>query len=325
MKKLIILALITPCLSFATEAKDLQVQFTRVKSEINSDLSKNEAMYTFHFVNAGLIVPEANVYYSIDGEQGNQFSKNNTISLKSTPGEHIFQFYYNENYAEIYSPSLSIEAQHQDDYSVVLYGVAQPEIFLKPVIYLYPKETTEVSVQIDIHGENPFFYPAYEGSWNFTASPDGELRFNDNTYNYLFWEADSRTILAPKQTASGFFVHGEDAVSFLEEKLTLAGLNSKEQADFITFWGPKLTQNKLNFVHFEFNESCNDYAELDISPKPDNIYRLFMIWGSVTKEFEVTEQKMEQFKRTGFSVLEWGGRESKIKQSFVNQTKSQEL
>ena len=49
---------------------------------------------------------------------------------------------------------------------------------------------------------------------------------------------------------SGFFVGSDQVVSFLEKKLTDAGLSSKEQADFITFWGPKLAQNELNFVHF---------------------------------------------------------------------------
>jgi len=189
----------------------------------------------------------------------------------------------------------------------------------KPVIYLYPEERTEVSVKMEIHGENAFYYPQYKESWDFTAAPNGDLTFGEDTYNYLFWEATNRSILSPKQTASGFFVEGTDVVSFLEEKLSEAGLNSKEQADFITYWAPRLTKNKLNFIHFEFNESCNEYANIDITPKPDNVYRIYMIWGAVADEFKVTEQKIEQFDRTGFSVLEWGGKESHIRQSFVNQ------
>ena len=194
----------------------------------------------------------------------------------------------------------------------------QIEVTEKPVIYLYPEKPTDVHIEMDIHGEDAFYYPAYTDSWNLTAAPNGDLTFGDDVYNYLFWEATNRTILSPKQTASGFFIDGENVVSFLEEKLTLAGLNSKEQADFITYWGPRLAQNQLNFIHFEFNESCNEYADINITPKPDNIYRIYMIWGAVTEEFRVNEQEIEQFDRDGFSVLEWGGKESHIRQSFIN-------
>ena len=41
-----------------------------------------------------------------------------------------------------------------------------------------------------------------------------------------------------------------DLLNFLETSLTAIGLNTKETADFITFWGPQMLRNEKNYVHF---------------------------------------------------------------------------
>jgi hypothetical protein len=84
-------------------------------------------------------------------------------------------------------------------------------------------------------------------------------------------------------------------------------LTAKEQADFITYWGPRLAAHDKTFVHFEFNEACNRYAELDISPKPDNLYRIYIGWKAIYTEMEPTPQIIKPIDRNGFTVLEWGG------------------
>ena len=233
-------------------------QIFNVSSEIDEQLSEGDCIYEFEFQTGGDFEKPISVYYSIDGITSEVAPENNVITIKSTPGKHIFQFYYSENYHEVYSDSIEILSRHRDRYWVQLDAAVYDEKREKPVIYLYPQSATDVTVQLAIHGENAFMYPAYNDSWKFTALPSGDLIFGDNTYNYLFWESTQRTIISPKQTATGFFVEGKNAVHFLEEKLTKAGLNSKEQADFITFWGPRLAKNKLNFVHFEFNETCEN-------------------------------------------------------------------
>jgi hypothetical protein len=313
MKKLIFLLFLTPLFSHAEELKRV-VQISRVSSELDESLAAGDCLYEFEFNPPYNREASTSVQYSIDGENGEQQLNNRFITIKAKPGNHIFQFYYSENYYEVYSDSLNIKSRHRDRYRVNLQqAMSEPVMSEKPVIYLYPQQSTEVSVKMDIHGENTFLYPAYKDSWEFTAQPNGDLVFGEDTYNYLFWEATSSVHLKTKQTASGFFVEGESAISFLEEKLTAAGLNSKEQADFITYWGPRLAQYKLNFVHFEFNETCNKYADIAISPKPDNLYRIYMVWSSVSKEFDINHQEMEKFDRSGFSVLEWGGQESYIR------------
>jgi hypothetical protein len=45
----------------------------------------------------------------------------------------------------------------------------------KPVIYLYPQETTEIRVKLDYDGILTCTYPRYENGWTVTAQPDGTL------------------------------------------------------------------------------------------------------------------------------------------------------
>ncbi|PHR32836.1 MAG: hypothetical protein COA38_05710 [Fluviicola sp.] len=322
MKKIIFLIAFAPTLLFAEVDLKSEIQIYRTSSKIDNKLKGNDAVYEFQFQPDSRTITPANVniYYAIDGVNKRQVTKKGIITVPTTAGQHIFQFFYNDQFLEVYSDSLLIEARHRDKYTIKLITASAPNVALKPVIYLYPQLTTDVRVQLDIHGEDAFLYPSYVDSWNFTAEPNGDLIFDDETYNYLFWEATNRRVLSPKQTASGFFVESENVIEFLEEKLSTAGFNSKEQADFITFWGPRLAKNKLTFIHFEFNEACEKYADLDITPKPDNLYRMFMVWGAVSEVFEVREQEIKRFDRSGFSVLEWGGQESHIRQSFVNKS-----
>ena len=121
----------------------------------------------------------------------------------------------------------------------------------KPVIYLYPKETMDISVQLNIKNSKfTTIYPKFNGknTWNVRAKPNGDILIKEKTFPYLFWEADSYT---SQETNEGFIVSEENAEKFLEEKLEILGLNQKEKTDFITFWLPVLLKNKLSLCSFQ--------------------------------------------------------------------------
>jgi hypothetical protein len=106
------------------------------------------------------------------------------------------------------------------------------------------------------------------------------------------------------------YVKGEAIISFLEQQLTQFGLTSKEQADFITFWGPQLMKNKLNYVHFVLDEAANQFGILEIQPKPTTVSRIYIVWSDVSNVQnlpQLTEQKITKRPRKGFHVIEWGG------------------
>ncbi|MDX2360314.1 MAG: hypothetical protein QNK23_05885 [Crocinitomicaceae bacterium] len=283
------------------------------KSEKDLTLKPDESVFRFKFNGISDTLEKRVIIYSIDGlEKRAKLIDNVYFEVTTTLGEHSFQFYYDEHHTEVTSDTLVIKAQYRDVYSVLMRNVDIPYVVGKPVIYLYPTEATDVNVEVLTKGQLSFAYPEYNGTWEFTATPQGELKFEEATYNYLFWEADQYFILSPEENQNGFICAGENAVSFLEEKLTLAGLTSQEKADFITFWGPRLQRNELNYVHFMFNEECDAFAELSISPKPDHVYRIYMVWSPVESEVSLVPQTIIPMDRSGFSVLEWGGMEQAI-------------
>ncbi|OUN33299.1 hypothetical protein [Lachnoclostridium sp. An76] len=177
----------------------------------------------------------------------------------------------------------------------------------KPVIYLYPEQVQEVYVQLELDGEFTCTYPEYDNGWKVKAYPDGTLRDQDTgkEYNYLFWEGTSGT---EYDLSRGFVVEGKDTAGFLEEKLAYLGLNEKERNEFIVYWLPRMEDNKYNLITFQ-GEDYTEHAKLKISPEPDSILRVFMVYKPLDKAINIPEQELEPFEREGFTVIEWGGAE----------------
>ena len=176
----------------------------------------------------------------------------------------------------------------------------------KPVIYLYPKKNMDISVQLNIkNSQFTTIYPKFNGknTWNVRAKPNGDILINGRTYPYLFWEANSYN---PQETNEGFIVTEENAEQFLEEKLEILGLNEKERTDFITFWLPKLLRNKLSLCSFQTKNFFEDY-ELNVTPKPDSMIRVFLTIKKLEAPINIKEQKLVSVERKGFTVIEWGG------------------
>lgn len=143
----------------------------------------------------------------------------------------------------------------------------------KPVIYLYPKEETDVSVKLILDGKLTCTYPAYNTGWNVTVAPDGTLAdAKGQTYNYLYWEGETN---AQWDMPEGFCVKGEDTAAFLEEALEKLGLNRREANEYIVYWLPLMEQNPFNVISFQ-TDIYIDAAELQIDPAPDTLIRIFM-------------------------------------------------
>jgi len=192
-----------------------------------------------------------------------------------------------------------------DNANSVMYDVA------KPIIYLYPTEETEVSVKLGNSEKITCSYPKYVDGWNVIAKPDGTLTYTETGRELysLYWEGKDAN--AKVNTEEGFVVRGEDTVSFLEEKLEILGLNSKEAEEFIIYWLPKMESNKYNYIRFATMEEIEEYMPLEVNPTPDTVIRILMEFKGLDEYIEVKEQKLEKAKRSGFAVVEWGGTEIK--------------
>ena len=192
----------------------------------------------------------------------------------------------------------------------------------KPVIYLYPEQIENISVGLDYQGEIFALYPEYniENGWQVVANPDGTIFDNGKEYSYLFWEGNDEGIKSYDWT-KGFIVRGSEVREFLQEKLAEIGLVPKEYNEFIVYWYPKLQDNEYNLIRFAdaenfgLGDEYSNFAELIISPEPDSLLRVFMVYKSLsesevrTLQTTIIPQTFPKFERNGFVVVEWGGGE----------------
>jgi len=178
---------------------------------------------------------------------------------------------------------------------------------LKPIIYLYPEDTMSIKVELGNPDKLTVTYPKYNDYWDIEANPDGTLidkKTGRKLYS-LFWEGINTESNGIKE--EGFIVKGEDALSFLEEKLEILGLNYKEQEEFIIYWLPKLDSNKYNYIRFETLEEQNNNMPLLITPKPDTLIRINMEYMPLDEKIDIKEQQLTKVERKGFTLVEWGG------------------
>jgi len=178
----------------------------------------------------------------------------------------------------------------------------------KPVVYLYPEETTRVTVELELPGRLTCTYPAYKDGWTVTAAPDGTLTDQKGqTYNYLYWEGETAKHY---DLTEGFCVAGADTAAFLEDALAQLGLTRREANEFIVYWLPQMEQNPYNLITFQ-QEGYTDLAKLIVTPTPDSLLRVFMTWKPLEKPVDISAQTLPTFERHGFTVVEWGGTEVK--------------
>ena len=152
-------------------------------------------------------------------------------------------------------------------------------------------------------------YPTYKNGWEVIARTDGTLINKDDgrEYSYLYWEGIGENSW---DMSKGFVVKGTDTIRFLQEKLEYLGLTPKELNEFIVYWLPHMQNNKYNLITFQTDEYENS-AKLSISPKPDSILRIFMVYKALDEFVEIEEPVLSAFERNGFTVIEWGGIEIK--------------
>lgn len=177
--------------------------------------------------------------------------------------------------------------------------------YAKPILYLYPEKETKVTVNFEHEDNLTTTYPKFKDEWSVTAKPNGDLYDKDGKYYYgLYWEEDLNHFVDFKE---GFYVTKDNAIEFLEEKLSIIGLNDRERNEFIMYWLPILERNGKNLVYFELTEERDSYNKINISPKPDSLLRMAIHVKKVNQKVNIKEEKLTSFTRVGFTAVEWGG------------------
>lgn len=280
-------------------------------------------------VESGVCVVEGLVKYQYGGEPLSGATISNLSRTKKTEtnsngnyelklGENdsgVFMFH--RNYGEIVIPSYDFKSGHR--VVINFYPTSRSsgghQTVKKPVIYLYGEKATKVNIKVN-HSGITFTYPVYKDSWNVQIQDNGNLLDvnSGKQYPYLFWEADTDNLTYQKSDGivSGFLLKTDTLVSFMEQVLTLAGLNQKEQTDFITFWVPDLIHTSYVFIQFLIDEAYDtEVARLEVNPLPESRRRIFMLYTPLQNPqeipFKIENQEISSFQRSGLTLIEWGG------------------
>ncbi|MBI3135518.1 MAG: hypothetical protein HYZ14_12650 [Bacteroidetes bacterium] len=188
-------------------------------------------------------------------------------------------------------------------------------VVFKPVIYAY-NAGGNIHLRLKPRGTLTFTYPeTATGDWDVRCNEDGTLTSaaDGKNYPYLFWEGEQPglKVAAVNGNIEGYLVKTDTCISFLENTLAAYGLNERETADFITFWGPKMIEKEFAFVQFLTTEQYGcTIASLDIEPQPESLLRLYLYLVPLAGEelpFDIKTPQIEPFNRNGFTVVEWGG------------------
>lgn len=201
-----------------------------------------------------------------------------------------------------------------DEYkNIKKYGITRnPEIICdKPVIYLYPEEEMDVSVKLGNSNLLTTSYPKYEKEWNVKAYPGGNLFYEKTNRNLYCLYYESIAAVNFDVTDEGFVVKGTDVAKFLEDKLSILGLNERETEEFIIYWLPRLENNEYNYIKFATSEEIKENMPIIVNPTPDSTIRVLMLFKGIDTTINVNEQQLEKVERNGFSFVEWGGVEIK--------------
>jgi hypothetical protein len=204
----------------------------------------------------------------------------------------------------------------------------------KPVIYLYPTKTTDINLKFDTKMQIDVDIPKYSEAkgWNVRAKPNGNLQdlqteltdcnqfqnpkfgqeyaltsCQNNNYPYIYW-AGNTTQTYP-QINSGFVVHRSELESSLKAKLNYIGLNQKETQDMLDYWLPQMLKKNKDYYRFSLiqTQELNQLFPMTISPKPESAIRVFLDWQELDNPIQISEQKLIQESRTGYTMIEWGG------------------
>lgn len=176
----------------------------------------------------------------------------------------------------------------------------------KPNIYLYPKETTEVSVLIDfpLGGHITTSIPEYETGWHVTVTPEGII---DDEYEFLFYESLEYN---NRQQQYGWLKSDDELDEFFAENLADYGFVGREIIDFVEFWSVIYSSDDcINYALYpQRKEIMDQTVSFTITPQPDSFLRLnYMIFcNDKGLRIPQTPPAPIPFNRDGFAVTEWG-------------------
>ena len=174
----------------------------------------------------------------------------------------------------------------------------------KPNIYIYPIQTLNLTIKLVFPQGGSILesIPFYNGIWNIEVDPSGLI---DNQYTYLYYECK---IADRFNYESGWVVDGNQLEDFFKSNLSKTGFIETEIQDFIDYWIPKLESTNNYLIYPQYNDDIDPLIDVQCSKEPDCVLRLFYVIETKNPGHEaiLSEPIIPEFKRKGFTIVEWG-------------------
>ena len=109
-------------------------------------------------------------------------------------------------------------------------------------------------------------------------------------------------------------VRSDDLASgLLQDSLVAQGLSTDEATEMATHWLPAMTKREFVLIEFMDRERLDRRAKLRVSPAPDAIHRVFMLFRTTDTKYSCKRPLVMSpalsLSRDGCTVVEWGGME----------------
>lgn len=191
---------------------------------------------------------------------------------------------------------------------------SQPELTIfKPIIYVYGQAGQDVNVQLGYPDALTVSYPIYlaEYGWNVRVQSDGSLydaSIGRSLYA-LYWEGQTGV---KTMRDTGFVVHRDQLIPFLEKTLDQLGLSEREAEEFIVYWLPQLQESEYSYIYFETADNIEANMPLLVNPAPNHVIRVWMTWTPLDHAIDIPMQELnvvdrKQIENSDLYVVEWGG------------------
>jgi hypothetical protein len=212
----------------------------------------------------------------------------------------------------------------------------------KPVIYLYPKTTTDINIQF----KNPTLFTVdipkydYQKGWNIRAQSNGVLTDLSpentdcellnystksrllkivsgseyaheacvhNQYPYIYWAGNTEGVYPKKK--EGFVVRKDQIGLEITKQMYHMGFSEKETSDMLAYWQPYLLHKNAPYYRLSFIQTAemNRFIPMKVIPQPDSVLRMFLDWEPLEEKVSIEPQNIVPVKREGFVYVEWGG------------------
>lgn len=173
----------------------------------------------------------------------------------------------------------------------------------KPAIYIYPETDRQFQVQLICKNGTKITksIPEYNEGWDVFVEKSGRI---DGKYDYLFYET---AISIALELFLGWCISQKNLKTELNDLLLNIGLNTEETNEFLDYWLNRLKDYEYYKIFPVVNQQLDELVELKMTPQPKTIFRILFFFQGCDKFEKLPPPQIENFKREGTTVIEWGG------------------